>query len=1527
MRLLFLLFILSAGVTVQATNYYFSTTNGNDARSAAEASNPSTPWKSLAKLNSIFSTLNPGDVVYFQRGDYFEGSITVTRSGTSAAPITFSAYGSGSNPVITGFSTLGGWVSTGNGIWETSVPGSQMVNQVLFNNELKALGRYPNSDAANSGYLMHEAVVSRTQITDNELPASPNYTGAEVVIRKSRWVLDRDLVTNHSGTTIQYSTGTASITPFKNYGYFFQNHPATLDLVGEWYFKTSTRKLGMYFGSANPSQSKVVASTVNVLVFIENQHYINFENLSFHGGNQKTIQIINSQNISISNCEIFYSGMNAIDANIAPNLMIERNVINYSNNLAIHVNCTNSIIRSNKISHTGSLRGMGQPGNHSYQGMMVFGDGNLVELNEILHSGYMGIYFDGNNVTIKNNFINYFGIHKDDGGGIYTNGGSNATARSNRKIINNIILNGIGTGEGSDQPLNLQASGIYLDDNSSNLQITGNTVANCSQAGIYIHNSNTQNVDYNTFYNNGTQVCINSDQLNSVHRIHNLNIQENILFSSNGSRRLADYLSVGNEIPNFGVINNNYYARPANDNAIIKTVYNNGTYNSKITDLEGWKPLFSKDVNSKKSPWQLAPYRLVSLSGINKFSNGTFNSTIAGVDHYSPQGNSVISWSNNGKLDGGALQVSFSSHTGSDKRNSITLNIGAVTAYKNYILTFSVVGTDENKTVETFLRKIGSPYTFLTIKSLSKVTGSRTNYELLFTPTISEASACLVFNVLEQTSPLWFDNVKLMEAEVMITKPEDSIRFEYNASSSSKTIQLDGAYVDAKNISYTTSINLGPYTSAVLIRKTGATGLPPNPTVNQVPVSNAGADFSITLPSNATLNGTASKDVDGSIIKYEWKQVSGPSNATFQSANAATTTVTNLLKGSYTFELWIWDDKYMPASDQVVVTVNASSITTDPAINQAPDANAGNDASITLPVNSMTLNASGSSDADGSIIKYEWKQVSGPSTAIITSVNAVNSSVQNLVQGTYIFALWIWDNKYMPASDQVTITVKPAAVVVNPSVNLEPLARAGSDATVTLPLNTYSLNGAASADPDGSIIKFEWKQVSGPSTASIALPNSAITTIGNLQQGKYIFKLWIWDNQYMPAADEVTITVLAAPVQVPGVNQLPVAKAGADITVAGSSATINGSASYDSDGSIIKYLWTKESGPTQFAIANANAATTTVSNLVLGTYIFRLTIWDNKYEPSFDRVVITVVAAATAVVPANLAPIAKAGNDISLTLPSNSININGSGTYDPDGSIIKYEWIYVSGPSQFNISNINISNPTINNLVAGTYVFRLTVWDNKYEPSSDQLMITVLPATTVSNILPVSNAGSDISVAWPGNSTMLNGTGSYDADGNIIKYEWRKESGPAATIVSVNGASTAISGLVPGTYVFRLTIWDNKYQPAFDKVTVTVGSGSGSANAMMITPMEELSIIEQPLQAYPNPVINTVNLRMVNDDLGKVQMNIYDLSGKMVQSALYQKSAHIFQQQLQVSTLIKGVYFVELITAGTKKSVTKFVKQ
>jgi hypothetical protein len=101
------------------TNYYFSTANGNDSRTATQAHDPATPWQTIGKLNSVFSSLQPGDSIFFNRGEKFYGSITVAASGTSAKPIYIGAYGSGAKPVITSMRTLSSWSSLGASKYET----------------------------------------------------------------------------------------------------------------------------------------------------------------------------------------------------------------------------------------------------------------------------------------------------------------------------------------------------------------------------------------------------------------------------------------------------------------------------------------------------------------------------------------------------------------------------------------------------------------------------------------------------------------------------------------------------------------------------------------------------------------------------------------------------------------------------------------------------------------------------------------------------------------------------------------------------------------------------------------------------------------------------------------------------------------------------------------------------------------------------------------------------------------------------------------------------------------------------------------------------------------------------------------------------------------------------------------------------------------------------------------------------------------------------------------------------------------
>ena len=116
-----LILLLLTSQTLVGRNYYFSTASGDDSRTSAQAQNPATPWKSINKLNSFFTSLVPGDSVLFKRGETFYGSIKVAKSGTSSLPIVIGAYGTGVKPLITGFTTLSSWTSLGNGIYQSEV--------------------------------------------------------------------------------------------------------------------------------------------------------------------------------------------------------------------------------------------------------------------------------------------------------------------------------------------------------------------------------------------------------------------------------------------------------------------------------------------------------------------------------------------------------------------------------------------------------------------------------------------------------------------------------------------------------------------------------------------------------------------------------------------------------------------------------------------------------------------------------------------------------------------------------------------------------------------------------------------------------------------------------------------------------------------------------------------------------------------------------------------------------------------------------------------------------------------------------------------------------------------------------------------------------------------------------------------------------------------------------------------------------------------------------------------------------------
>lgn len=290
-----------------------------------------------------------------------------------------------------------------------------------------------------------------------------------------------------------------------------------------------------------------------------------------------------------------------------------------------------------------------------------------------------------------------------------------------------------------------------------------------------------------------------------------------------------------------------------------------------------------------------------------------------------------------------------------------------------------------------------------------------------------------------------------------------------------------------------------------------------------------------------------------------------------------------------------------------------------------------------------------------------------------------------------------------------------------------------------------------------------------------------------------------------------------------GNNKPPIANAGHDqaIVLPKDSTILDGSNSTDPDGRIVSFSWAKISGPTSFNINSAASETTTVKNLVEGVYQFELEVTDNDGLSSKDTVMISVEKTSV-----NHPPVADAGDDQTIILPTNTVMLDGSGSWDPDNNITGYAWTKISGPSTVNISSPVNAQTKVTNVVKGVYQFELVVTDAGGLFSKDTVTITV---KNPPGLPPIANAGEDFTVNYNLQSCSLepatinlDGSASTDPDGTIVLYQWSLVSPNNVSVVITNPNSVITTvTLIPGNYVFRLQVTDNNGATDDDSVNIT----------------------------------------------------------------------------------------------------------
>lgn len=824
---LFYLILISTLLTFKqgnATNYYFSTLNGDDSRTTLEAQNPATPWQTIDKLNEIAPTLQAGDSILFRRGEAFEGNIVIAQSGSSTAPIVLSGYGNGPAPIISGFTKVSDWVYIGNGIYESRALATQStLNMVLIDSVNYAMGRFPNADAPNKGYLNFEEDDEEFSITDYELEANPNWSGATAVIRMRRWILDRVEIDEHDGQTL-FLNSESDYVPQVGYGYFIQNHIRTLDQFGEWFYKRSSKKLAVYFGSDRPENHEIYVSTRNYLFEIKGD-FVVLDGLQIEGANSYGIFCAQRgmTDLTVKNCKINFSGINGIYLIEGANFILESSEIWNTNNNGVYLvfRSPNAQIRNNKIINTGMQAGMGLSGDGNYIGVFCRSSGLTAEHNEILNTGYNGLQFYQSNILIRNNYIDGFCLVKDDGGGIYTFSGNSPTF-FNRKVLNNIVLNGPGVPEGARNTANRVGVGIYMDSKAMNVEIAGNTVENCSRSGINLHDCNTFNIHDNVLSNNDIQLTIVHDErvLSPTGGI----IRNNILLSSEDGQRSLSIKMQADDLNNVGSLYDNFYIRPL-DKIEAPSIYveylkpNNARINNYYT-LEDWQSVSGKDWGSQASPVAYEDFSIVDTDTLNQARNNTFDTDIAPLDCWGGVGPCLMTWDTKDELDGGAVKIETS-----DQAN-FHIRVGAVDQTKKYLFKFSVIG-EKVGSFSFYLRQTFSPFDILTEIKTVRIDEERTDYEFIFPYPKPETEASIHFNSGNENLTFWLDNVGLYEVQADVVEPEDVVLVAYNPTLEPKVIDLEGKYMDVSNNEYTESITLRPFESMVLlVDTTGATVLP-----------------------------------------------------------------------------------------------------------------------------------------------------------------------------------------------------------------------------------------------------------------------------------------------------------------------------------------------------------------------------------------------------------------------------------------------------------------------------------------------------------------------------------------------------------------------------------------------------------------------------------------------------------------------------------------------------------------------------
>ncbi len=400
----------------------------------------------------------------------------------------------------------------------------------------------------------------------------------------------------------------------------------------------------------------------------------------------------------------------------------------------------------------------------------------------------------------------------------------------------------------------------------------------------------------------------------------------------------------------------------------------------------------------------------------------------------------------------------------------------------------------------------------------------------------------------------------------------------------------------------------------------------------------------------------------------------------------------------------------------------------------------------------VNFSGSGSSDSDGTIVRYEWDLDGNGSFETDTGAIA-NTTQSYATPGARTIRLRVTDNLGATATDAVNLVVSNAAPSASFTISPNPAAVG----------QVVTFNASASNDSDGTIVNYEW-DLDGDGTFETDTDGNDTTSMSYSSGGTRTIRVRVTDDDNATAVDTDTLFVS---------NTRP----NASFTISpnpaqiGATVTFNATASSDPDGSIARYEWDLD-GNGIYETDAGTSPTTTQSYMTPGTRTIRLRVTDDDGAAATDADSLRINARPTP----------------SFTITPNpavigeTVAFDANTSSDPDGTITQYEWD-LDGNGSYEVSSAS-PNASRSYDSAGSRTIKLRVTDNNGATSelSRPLAVQVTRPTAGFSFAPQAPLpGQAIAFTSQSSPSMSPGNPQIISTQWDFNYDPTKDFSPDAT--------------------------------------------------------------------------------------------------------------------------------------------------